>query len=769
MNFPVSSPNAAVEDSTSDATNPAARPSSLDADNSGPRIAIIGTGFGGLGAAIELRKAGYGRIALFEREGEVGGVWRDNTYPGAACDVQSYLYSFSFARSPEWDNMFAKQPEIYAYLKEVAKDHDLYRDIRFNEPVEAAHWDAARCVWTLTTAQGVQDFEHVVVATGALADPIIPNIPGVEDFQGASFHSSRWDHSVDHKGKKVAVVGTGASAIQIVPAIQPDVEKLTLFQRTPAWVLPRHDADIDEKSKARQRKLPVLNWLKRYAIFTEREFMVLGFQNPLIMKIVQGNALKHMKKAIKDPALVKALTPNYRIGCKRILLSNTYYPALASDNVEVVTNGVASVDATGIVDSAGQHHEVDIIVYGTGFHTLGLPLTDKIFDENGRSMAEVQGPSPTSYMSTTVHGFPNMYLIHGPNLALGHTSMITMFEAQFRYIVNCVKAVDQGGFGSLEPTESAQREYTSMVDKKTGGTVWISGGCDSWYLDSTGRNSVIWPGSTLDYHRRARSFKADDHQFSVATADAESAVAEGRDLGPTLLLHGLGSSGDCFNKLRAVFPSSSVAAPTMTSPDSIETDATSVLGELRALSEANGGQKVTIIGHSRGGLVATELARMAPELVRKVVLINSPASLESRNTSGRSAEKLLHKPVIGPIAWNLMSPGAAKKGLASAFAPGYTVPDLFARDLKATGLKKFMQATQSLLDYLEAEPLVERLKKLDVPVQIIFGEQDLRVQSYPYEELNAEEADVRTIPEAGHTPIWETPEIVVDYLLSSEN
>ena len=793
-----SASGAATETSPAHTASAGASTRGTASSGSSPRFAIIGSGFGGLGAAIELRKAGYKHITIFEREGEVGGVWRDNTYPGAACDVQSYLYSFSFQRSPEWSNMFAKQPEIFAYLKEVAKDHDLYRDIRLRCSVKEMHWDAQRSVWHLSTEEGDMDVEYVILATGVLADPIIPNIPGLEDFEGAAFHSSRWDHSVDHTGKRVAMIGTGASAIQIVPAIQPDVGKLSLFQRTPAWVLPRRDREITEKQKQRQRRFPLFNWLKRYWIFFEREWMVVGFQNPLIMRVVQEVAKAHMRRGInsngKNPELIKKLLPDYRIGCKRILLSNTYYPALAQENVDVVTSGVDRIDATGIVDSNGEHHDVDMIIFGTGFHTLGLPLTDKIFDERGRSMQEVQGDSPTSYNSTTVHGFPNLFLIHGPNLALGHSSMVSMFEAQFRYIIQSVKYADGAGYAAIQPTTQAQRDYTAMVDKKTDGSVWVAGGCSSWYLDSTGRNSVVWPGTLIDYHRRLHTFHPEHHELTppasvsvlpagaVSDASSDSAAAlegsepskdDAQQLGPVMYLHGLGCSPSIFNRVRTLLPASASSAPLLRAPQSIESDATAVLPELRALSRDNGGQKVTLIGHSRGGLVATELAAMAPELVAKVIAVNSPATTETRLAAAKSAEKILAKPVIGQLAWKAMTPAMAKKSLSSLVAPKFRdpytgedqLPDAFAQDLKSTGLRGFLQANQSINDYLDAAALTERFEQIKaqgVEVQVVFGTEDQRVAPAPYDEWAAQRAgDVVKIEGSGHSPIWEAPEDVV--------
>ncbi|MCW2820115.1 MAG: putative monooxygenase [Marmoricola sp.] len=407
--------------------------------------------------------------------------------------------------------MFSPQGEILAYLRRVAADFGLLPRIRLGCPVEDVTWDGARSLWVLTTAEGVLEAEHVVVATGALADPAVPDLAGIEDFGGAVFHSSRWDHDVDLTGKRVAVVGTGASAIQFVPAIQPDVARLTLFQRTAPWVMPRHDRPIGALEKRLLGLVPPLHLLRRGRIWAQRELTVLGFRHPALMKGAERTARQHLEEQVGDPVLREKLTPGYRLGCKRILISNDYLRALDAANADVVTSGIERVTGTGVVDGDGVHHEVDVIVFGTGFKTDGLPLTDRIHGPDGTTMAEAWGPSPRAYLGTTVAGFPNIYLMHGPNIGLGHTSVITMFEAQSRYVVDAVRhSVEQGG--PVEPTPQAQEDFVELVDDLTDGTVWTSGGCSSWYLDATGRNSNLWPGATIDYHRRTLRFRPDDHR-----------------------------------------------------------------------------------------------------------------------------------------------------------------------------------------------------------------------------------------------------------------
>lgn len=482
-----------------------------------PRVAIVGSGFAGLGAAISLRRAGFDDVTVFERADGVGGVWRDNDYPGAACDVQSYLYSYSFAPSARWSHMFSPQGEILDYLQRVADDFGLLPLVRLGCAVEDVTWDEQRSLWVLTTTEGVSEAEHVVVATGALADPAVPELDGIADFGGAVFHSSRWDHDVDLAGKRVAVVGTGASAIQFVPAIQPEVAQLTLFQRTPPWVMPRHDRPIRPVEKRLLGLVPPLHLLRRSLIWAQRELTVLGFRHPVLMKGAERTARKHLEEQVGDPVLREKLTPSYRIGCKRILISNDYLRALDAPNADVVTSGIQRVTSTGVVDGDGVHHEVDAIIFGTGFKTDGLPLTDRIHGPGGTTMAEVWGTSPRAYLGTTVAGFPNVYLMHGPNIGLGHTSVITMFEAQARYVVDAVRhSVERGA--PVEPTPEAQEEFVALVDELTDGTVWTSGGCSSWYLDATGRNSNLWPGATIDYHRRTLRFRPDDHRTHTPEA-----------------------------------------------------------------------------------------------------------------------------------------------------------------------------------------------------------------------------------------------------------
>ena len=474
-------------------------------------VAIIGAGFGGIGVAARLQQDGIDDIVLLERAGDVGGVWRDNDYPGAACDVQSHLYSFSFAPNPEWGDMFARQEDIHAYLRTCAERFDVMRHIRFNTTVEHLRWDEDAKRWEVATSSGKLTADHVVVAAGALSDPVIPSLRGLDRFEGKMFHSATWNHDYDLTGKRVAVVGTGASAIQFVPEIQPQVQKLTLFQRTAPWVRPRHDRPITDRERRLFRRFPLLQRAQRLRIYLRREAFVVGFRNPWLMKLAEREARKHLAEQVRDPELRTKLTPNFRLGCKRILISNTYLRALDQPNADVVTTGIREVRAHSVVDNDGVEHEVDAIIFGTGFHASEMPITERLYGPDGETMSQRWDGSPRAYLGTMVAGFPNAYLIHGPNIGLGHTSVIHMFESQINYITQAIRYAARHEIGALEPTEQAQAAFNRLVDEQMEGTVWTTGGCTSWYLDRTGRNSNLWPGSTLEYRSASRRFDPAAH------------------------------------------------------------------------------------------------------------------------------------------------------------------------------------------------------------------------------------------------------------------
>ncbi|HEV3049644.1 MAG TPA: NAD(P)/FAD-dependent oxidoreductase, partial [Longimicrobium sp.] len=403
------------------------------------RIAIIGSGFGGLGTAIRLKQQGVDDFVVLERAGDVGGTWRDNTYPGCACDVQSHLYSFSFAPNPDWSRSFSPQPEIQRYLQRCAREFGILPHVRFHHEVTDTRWDEDAQRWRIQTSQGPLTAQVLVMAAGALSDPVIPDLPGLDRFEGRAFHSAQWDHDYDLRGRRVAVIGTGASAIQFVPEIQPAVERLYVFQRTPPWILPRHQRDLSEAERGLFRRVPAAQRAARGAIYLAREAFVLGFRNPRTMSVAQRVALRHLRKSIADPALRQKLTPDWTMGCKRVLLSNEYLPALAQPNVEVVTDGIVEVRANSIVTADGAERQVDAIIFGTGFQPTDPPLAHHTRGRGGRTLAEVWAGSPAAHVGTTVAGFPNLFMLTGPNTGLGHTSVVYMIEAQIEHLLGALR------------------------------------------------------------------------------------------------------------------------------------------------------------------------------------------------------------------------------------------------------------------------------------------------------------------------------------------
>ncbi|MGW5941666.1 flavin-containing monooxygenase [Streptomyces celluloflavus] len=470
------------------------------------RVAVIGSGFGGLGAAVRLRRQGITDFVILERAGSVGGTWRDNDYPGCACDVPSHLYSFSFAPNPDWPRNFSGQPHIRAYLERVTDTFGLRPHLRFHAEVRGLRWCNDALHWEIDTARGPLTAEVVVSATGPLSDPKIPDVPGLDTFPGKVFHSARWDHDFDLRGKRVAMIGTGASAIQIVPAIQPEVGRLTLFQRTPAWVLPRADREISAAERWLHTHVPATRAARRGLLWGIRELQVSAFtKRPDELGLVEFVAKSHLKKAVKDPGLRARLTPDYRIGCKRILLSNTYYPALVQPNVDVVAAGLAEVRGNVLIGSDGSETEADAIVFGTGFRVTDLPIAHRVTGAHGTTLAEEWRDGMESLRGATAAGFPNFLTIIGPNTGLGNSSMILMIESQLNYLADFMRQLDVlGGRMALSARPSAVQEWTRRLQRRMARTVWTTGGCDSWYLDAHGRNTTAWPGTTSEFRKVTR-------------------------------------------------------------------------------------------------------------------------------------------------------------------------------------------------------------------------------------------------------------------------
>jgi cation diffusion facilitator CzcD-associated flavoprotein CzcO len=469
-------------------------------------VAIIGSGFSGLGTAIRLKQQGRDDFVVLERGDDVGGTWHFNTYPGCACDVPSHLYSFSFAKNPDWTQTYSRQPEIGAYLKRVATEFGVRPHIRLNTNVEGAGWDEDTGVWRIQTSQGEVEARVLVAAAGPLADPKIPDLPGLDEFEGTTFHSARWDHDYDLRGKRVAVIGTGASSIQLVPAIQPEVEQLTVFQRTPPWIFPHTNRPVTAIERRLFRTFPFLQRLVRGGVYVGRETAVLGFvKHPKIMGVVEKVATRHRDKAIADPELRRKVTPDYTIGCKRILPSNKWYPALAQPNVDLAEGGVERVTRTGVVGADGVEREVDAIIFGTGFQVTEMPAADFIRGKDGRTLNEWWGGSPRAYLGTAIPGFPNLFFLLGPNTGLGHSSMVYMIESQIAYVLDALKVMRERGAKAVEVRPEVEEAFNAALSDQLDGTVWNTG-CASWYLDDTGRNSTLWPDWTWRFRRRTARF-----------------------------------------------------------------------------------------------------------------------------------------------------------------------------------------------------------------------------------------------------------------------
>jgi cation diffusion facilitator CzcD-associated flavoprotein CzcO len=474
---------------------------------------IIGAGFAGLGMAIRMKQQGFSDFLLIEKGHDVGGCWRDNTYPGAACDVPSHLYSFSFERHYPWSRRFAPQAEILDYLRHCASKYDISRHIRFNTEVTAAEWQEQQQHWRISLNDGTQlTARALITATGQLNQPAYPPLRGIDAFHGPHFHSARWDHSVDLRGKTVAVVGTGASAIQFVPEVAKVAGKLMLFQRSAAYVISKPDRAYSKLEHRILEKWPLTHTLDRARIYAANEARVLGFTSfQKAMELYKWLFRKQLNSQIQDPALREKLTPDYPMGCKRILMSNEYYPALAQKNVDVINHGIQSVDERGLIDSNGVHHAADVVIYGTGFKATDFLTPIEISGRDGRRLNEVWRDGAEAYLGISVHGFPNLFMLYGPNTNLGHNSIIYMLESQFHYVLQCLEQLKQQPV--MEVRDDVQSEFNQRIQKQIRETVWEKG-CNSWYKTESGKNTANWPGFTFDYRRRTRHLALQDFRCS---------------------------------------------------------------------------------------------------------------------------------------------------------------------------------------------------------------------------------------------------------------
>jgi cyclohexanone monooxygenase len=480
---------------------------------------IVGAGFAGLCAAIKLDEAGETDFVVIEKDSDVGGTWHANTYPGAACDVPSQLYSFSFALNPDWSSHYSPQPEIHAYIRRVAEESGTLDRFRLDTRVLEARWDDAAGRWLVATTGGEYAARTIISGSGGLSEPRMPDIDGIDQFQGAIFHSARWDHDVDLTGKRVAVIGTGASAIQIVPELQKVAGHLDVYQRTPNWVIPRNERKYTGLEKELFRRVPLVQRAVRASIYATLESRVPAFNRfPGLMAAVEAQVKKQIGKAIDDPELRAKVTPSYRAGCKRILISNAWYPALAQDNVELVTDPIVAVKPDAVVTADGSERPVDVLVVATGFYVTEPPIAQHITGRDGRTLADHWGEAGmAAYKGTTIHGFPNLFQIVGPNTALGHSSMIFIIESQVRYVVEAAKAMRERGLAAIEPTAEAQDAWTAAIRERMKPTVWQTGGCASWYLDKFGHNTTLWPGQTFTFRQHLSRFDADPYDVTPLT------------------------------------------------------------------------------------------------------------------------------------------------------------------------------------------------------------------------------------------------------------
>jgi len=479
-------------------------------------IAILGAGFAGIGMAIQLKKAGIESFTLFERAGEIGGTWRDNTYPGAACDVPSHVYCFSFEPKPDWSRAFASWDEIQGYLLGLVEKWNLRPHLRLGTEIVDARFDEAAGAWTLTTGANESVEARVVVSgVGGLVDPSYPDIKGIQSFGGELFHTARWNHDYDLAGQKVAVIGTGASAVQVVPSIAPQVAELSVFQRTPGWVVPKPDKKYSEAEKRRFARYPLLLRASRLAKYWLSEVMgpVVFLDSERLARVGEYQSLQHLRATVKDPELRRRLTPDFQFGCKRILISDEYWASLERENVVLVTDPIEEIKHEGILTRDGTLHEVDAIISATGF-ALGLasapfPITGR----GGSRLDEVWADGAVAYKGMTVHGFPNWFMMMGPNTGPGHTSVLVYTEAQIHHALGAIQKLRALNLRYVDVKQGVQDRYNAGIQKRMKYMVWSSG-CNSWYLSKDGSNHSLYPGFAFEYVLRARNFKTREYEVA---------------------------------------------------------------------------------------------------------------------------------------------------------------------------------------------------------------------------------------------------------------
>jgi cation diffusion facilitator CzcD-associated flavoprotein CzcO len=488
---------------------------------------IVGAGISGIAAAIRLQKVGYNNFKIIEKANRVGGTWRENTYPGCGCDVPSALYSYSFAPSAKWSHLFARQPEILNYLEEVSENFNIKPLIQFDTSLEDARWDESRHLWVLETNQGQYLAKTVICATGPITEPQTPKLDGLETFTGEMFHSAKWNHNYDLTGKRIAVIGTGASAIQFVPQIQPKAKELYVFQRTAPWVLPKPDMNLNDWGKSIIAKYPAIQQTWRNSVAQSLNAINFGLRNPIALKPLNVIGKQLLKLQVKDPVLRKNVTPGFTVGCKRILFANNYYPALQAPNTHLIPHGLVKVEGNTVVAANGERHEVDVIIWGTGFEVSHPPIGKKIHNTQGQRLSELwKDSSPEAYLGTNLENVPNAFLMLGPNV-LVYDSFIGLAEAQLDYIVDGLQQIKAQGISKLLIKPTVLRHHNQEVQKHLQTTVFNSGGCKSYYLDANGRNFAAWPWSLATLKKRLSSLNLQDYDLSYG-APAQSTTPEKR-------------------------------------------------------------------------------------------------------------------------------------------------------------------------------------------------------------------------------------------------
>lgn len=478
-------------------------------------IVVVGTGFSGVCMGIQLIKNGFTDFVILERSTDVGGTWRDNTYPGAACDVPSPLYCFSFEPNPNWSRMYSDHKEIYEYTQHCVRKYGLEKYIRFEHAILRADYDATLAEWTINMTDGsTLTCNKWVNGMGPLNRPVSPNLEGIKDFKGTSFHSSEWQHDIDLKGKKVAVIGTGASAVQIVPNIADTVAELHVFQRTASWIIPKKDREMKQWEKRLFKKVPLVQKLYRWSIYWQNEIRTPLFVHcPKLSRYASILGKVYLERSIKDVELREKLRPQYSMGCKRILPSRGFYRALKKEHVHLNADGITRITENGILDKQGNETKVDHIVYATGFEAADFPSWFKVSGNKNQQLMDVWKDGPEAYLGTTVSGFPNMFVLIGPNTGLGHTSMTIMIEASVQYVIACLKAMEKHNAKSMEVKAEVQASFNTKIQKKLAKTIWMTGGCNSWYISKTGKNTSLWPGFTFSFARRTKRVKAKEYHF----------------------------------------------------------------------------------------------------------------------------------------------------------------------------------------------------------------------------------------------------------------